>query len=35
MKNNIISENIRIRVPEFFTIGEHSIIDDFCYLSKI
>tara|TARA_B110001454_G_C12614104_1_gene389987 strand:+ start:106 stop:627 length:522 start_codon:yes stop_codon:yes gene_type:complete len=33
MKNNIISENIRVRVPEFFKIGEHSIIDDFSYFS--
>lgn len=29
----IISPNIRIRRPELLTIGEGSIIDDYCYFS--
>jgi len=29
----IISENIRIRYPNHFSIGEGSIVDDFCYFS--
>lgn len=29
----IISRNIRLRYPELLTIGEGSIIDDFCYIS--
>ena len=29
----VISENIRLRYPDQFEIGEGSIIDDFCYLS--
>jgi acetyltransferase-like isoleucine patch superfamily enzyme len=29
----IVSENIRIRVPQAFEVGEGSIIDDFCYFS--
>lgn len=29
----IISPNIRLRHPELFSIGEYSIIDDFCYFS--
>jgi len=29
----IISKNIRMRYPELFTIGEGSIVDDFCYIS--
>ena len=29
----IISPNIRIRHPEHFTVGEDSIVDDFCYFS--
>lgn len=29
----IISENIRIRHPQYFVVGEGSIIDDFCYFS--
>ncbi|MDF1663210.1 MAG: hypothetical protein P1V97_15650 [Planctomycetota bacterium] len=29
----IVSKNIRIRVPDSFTIGLGSIIDDFCYFS--
>jgi acetyltransferase-like isoleucine patch superfamily enzyme len=29
----IISPNVRIRHPELFEIGEHSIVDDFCYFS--
>lgn len=29
----IISKNTRIRHPEFLTVGQGSIIDDFCYIS--
>lgn len=29
----IVSQNIRIRHPELFVIGEGSIVDDFCYFS--
>ena len=29
----IISANSRIRYPEFFEIGEDSIVDDYCYFS--
>jgi acetyltransferase-like isoleucine patch superfamily enzyme len=29
----IVSPNTRIRYPEHFAIGAHSIVDDFCYLS--
>lgn len=29
----IISPNSRIRHPEFFEIGNYSIIDDYCYFS--
>lgn len=29
----IVSANIRLRHPESFEIGEHSIVDDFCYFS--
>ena len=29
----IISPNIRVRVPEAFTIGQHSVVDDWCYFS--
>ena len=29
----IISPNIRIRYPEFFQVGENSIIDDYCYFA--
>src|SRR5439155_662363 len=29
----IVSPNTRIRHPEHFEIGEHSIVDDFCYIS--
>lgn len=29
----IISKNIRVRCPECFIVGEHSIIDDFSYFS--
>lgn len=29
----IVSANIRVRVPEHFEIGEHTIVDDFCYFS--
>lgn len=30
---NIISPNCRIRVPEYFRVGEESIIDDYSYFS--
>lgn len=30
---SIVSPNIRVRHPEFFEIGEYSIVDDFCYFS--
>lgn len=29
----IISPNIRVRHPELFEAGQHSIVDDFCYFS--
>ncbi len=29
----IISENIRIRVPDAFDVGEGTVVDDFCYFS--
>ena len=29
----IISKQIRVRHPEFFEVGEWSIVDDFCYFS--
>ena len=29
----IISKQIRVRHPEHFVVGEHSIVDDFCYFS--
>ena len=29
----IISKNIRVRYPKHFSIGDYSIIDDFCYFS--
>jgi acetyltransferase-like isoleucine patch superfamily enzyme len=29
----IISPHVRIRHPEFFTVGDYSIVDDFCYFS--
>lgn len=29
----IVSQNIRIRHPQFFVVGEGSIVDDFCYFS--
>lgn len=32
-KNALISPNIRVRYPERFTVGNSSIIDDFCYFS--
>lgn len=32
-KTSIISKNIRIRYPKYFDVGEHSIVDDFCYIS--
>lgn len=30
---SIISKYVRIRCKKFFTIGENSIVDDFCYFS--
>ncbi len=32
-KEPILSENIRIRHPQYFSVGEYSIIDDFSYFS--
>ena len=29
----IISENIRIRYPDCFEVGQFSIVDDYCYFS--
>ena len=29
----IISPNIRVRVPDHFEVGEHSVVDDYCYFS--
>jgi acetyltransferase-like isoleucine patch superfamily enzyme len=29
----IVAASVRIRYPEHFAIGPHSIVDDFCYLS--
>lgn len=29
----IISQHIRVRHPQHFAVGEHSIVDDFCYFS--
>lgn len=29
----VISQNIRVRVPDHFDIGEGSIVDDWCYFS--
>ena len=29
----IISSSCRIRLPDFFRAGSHSIVDDFCYFS--
>ena len=29
----IVSASIRIRHPESFVVGEHSVVDDFCYFS--
>jgi len=29
----IISKSIRIRYPDFFVVGEGSVVDDFCYFS--
>ncbi len=33
IRQPIISKNLRVRHPEFFEIGEGSIIDDFSYFS--
>ncbi len=32
-KKNIISENIRIRYPNHFQLGNNNIVDDYCYFS--
>jgi acetyltransferase-like isoleucine patch superfamily enzyme len=32
-RNTIISQNIRVRHPELFEVGDFSIVDDFCYFS--
>jgi galactoside O-acetyltransferase len=29
----IVSQNVRLRVEDHFEIGEHSIVDDYCYFS--
>lgn len=29
----IVSSSIRVRHPEHFSVGDHSIVDDFCYFS--
>lgn len=29
----IVSKMIRVRHPETFVVGDHSIVDDFCYFS--
>jgi acetyltransferase-like isoleucine patch superfamily enzyme len=29
----IVSPNCRIRYPENFVVGDHSIVDDYCYFS--
>ncbi len=29
----IVSPNCRIRYPEHFVVGDHSIVDDYCYFS--
>ena len=33
MSGPIISVNIRVRYPEHFHVGAHSIVDDFCYFA--
>lgn len=33
MKKPLVSKNIRVRYPEYFEVGEYSIVDDFCYFS--
>jgi acetyltransferase-like isoleucine patch superfamily enzyme len=33
MNTAIISANIRVRHPDHFEVGDHSIVDDFCYFS--
>lgn len=32
-QSSIVSQNIRMRHPSYFEIGNYSIIDDFCYFS--
>jgi acetyltransferase-like isoleucine patch superfamily enzyme len=29
----IVSASIRVRHPESFVVGDHSVVDDFCYFS--
>ena len=29
----IVSPSIRVRHPETFAVGDHSVVDDFCYFS--
>jgi acetyltransferase-like isoleucine patch superfamily enzyme len=31
--NAIVSPDCRIRYPEHFVVGDHSIVDDYCYFS--
>lgn len=31
--SSIISKHIRIRCPDHFSVGDHSVVDDFCYFS--
>ena len=31
----IVSKNIRVRYEDRFTIGDYSVIDDFCYFSTL
>jgi acetyltransferase-like isoleucine patch superfamily enzyme len=33
MKPPIVSQHIRVRHPQHFSIGEGSIVDDYCYFS--
>lgn len=32
-RSAIVSPNCRIRYPEHFVVGDHSIVDDYCYFS--
>ena len=29
----IVSPNVRVRYPDTFEVGEHSIVDDYCYFA--